>query len=170
MVAAAALWCVPAMATDPPVIDPFLVEKYYNAQEDVNEYIYSVTLLNDTWDYKGPICDFHAHLGNWTPGSIEIIPPTNWAGSWEGGTYGCQSNTAGDGWYWGNTYWGAWKIKVKPGYGDGTSTFYFTDWPTAPGVVGQQLGVMVPVPEPASLLALGSGLLALAGTRIRRRR
>ncbi len=154
----------PAMA-DPPVMDPITVQKIYNAQEDVYDYIYSLDYVRN-YDHTGPIFDWHVNLGNWTPGLVTIIPPENWIGSYQGGAYGCQTNT--NPFTWGNMYVGAWKITVKPGYGDTTTTWDFTD--NLHNVVGRQLGVLVPVvPEPASILALGAGLVGLAGALRRRR-
>jgi hypothetical protein len=161
---------LPVVAQDPPVIAPWVVTKAYDTEKQMNEYIYTLDYQHG-WDYQGPICDFHINIGNWTPGQIEIVPPANWAGSYEGGVYGCQDPSGDYPITVGNYCWGFWKIYVRPGYGDGTSTCYFTDWPHAPGVVAQQLGVMIPaVPEPGSLLALGSGLTALLGMALRKRR
>ena len=155
----------PALA-DPPVMDPITVQKIYNAQEDVYEYLYSFDYVRN-YDYQGPIFDWHVYLGNWTQGQITVTPPENWAGSWQGGTYGAETNDSY--WTWGNMYIGAWKITVKPGYGDGTSTWEFTD--SLHNVVGRQLGVLVPlVPEPASILVLSAGLFGLTGALVRRRR
>ena len=157
-----------AMAQDPPVIEAWIVEKAYDAQKDMNEYIYTLDYQHG-WGYEGPIFDFHVNLGNWTPGQIEIVPPANWSGSWDGGVYGCQADSEDYPITVGNYCWGYWKIYVRPGYGDGTSTFTFTDWPHLP--VAQQMNVMIPaVPEPGSLLALGSGLTALLGMALRKRR
>jgi len=166
MLAMAICLALPALATVPPELPIMTCQKTVYA--DRTEYVYSIDYSGDI-GYKGAIWDFHAHLGDWTPGVITITPPTNWVGSWDGGTYGCEANAGY--WTYGNQYIGAWKITVKPGYGDGTSTFYFTDYPELPGVVvGQLHGVPVPVPEPGSLLALGSGLLALVGSIMRKRR
>ena len=157
---------LPALA-DPPELPIMTCQKTVYA--DRTEYVYDVDYTHD-YGYTGAIWDFHAHLGEWTPGEITITPPLNWAGSWDGGTYGCQANAGY--WTYGNMYIGAWKIIVHPGYGDGTTTAYFTDYPELPGViVGQMHGMQVPaVPEPGSLLAVGSGLLALMGSIVRKRR
>jgi hypothetical protein len=154
----------PALA-DPPVMDPITTQKIYNAQENAWDYIYSFDYVRD-YDHEGPIFDWHVWLGNWTPGVITVTPPTEWSGSWQGGTYGCETNT--NPFTWGNMYLGAWKITVKFGYGDGTTTWEFTD--NLHNVVGVQPGVLIPlVPEPTSILALGAGLLGLARVVVRRR-
>jgi len=159
-----------ALASNPPVIAPWVVTKGYDAQKQMNEYVYTLDYQHG-WDYDGPIFDFHIYIGNWTPGQIEIVPPANWAGSYDGGVYGCQDPSGNYPITVGNYCWGYWKIYVSPGYGDGTSTCTFTDWPHAPGVVAQQMGVLIPaVPEPGSLLALSAALSAIAGAVIRRRR
>ena len=161
---------VSASVASPPVIAPWVITKAYDAQKQMNEYIYTLDYQHG-WDYAGPIFDFHLYLGDWTPGQIEIVPPENWAGSWDGGTCGCQDPSGNYPITVGNYCWGYWKIYVRPGYGDGTTTCYFTDWPHMPGVVAQQMGVLIPaVPEPGSLLVPGSGLMVLAGSIVRKRR
>jgi len=154
----------PALAQTPPEMPIMSCAK--TVYLDRVEYVYSVDYRND-YGYTGPLFDFHVHLGEWTQGQITITPPVNWAGSWQGGTYGAETNDSY--WSYGNQYIGAWKIEVKPGYGDGTFTYSYTD--NLGGIVGQQHGVMAPLlPEPGSLLALGTGLAGLAGMILRRRR
>ena len=165
VVAGLLLFSIPAQASE-PVMDPITVEKIYNAQEAAWDYIYSFDYQR-TYDYTGPIFDWHAELGTWTPGEITIIPPENWSGSWQGGSYGCETND--NPFTYGNMYLGAWTIRVKPGYGDGETTFYFTNWPDLPDYVGQQLNVLVPVvPEPQSLMLLTMGVGFLARMLIKR--
>jgi len=141
------------VVADPPVINNVTVQKIYNAQEDVYDYIYSLDYQHN-YGHDGPIFDWHVWLGNWTPGQITITPPENWTGQWQGGTYGCETNQYP--FVFGNMYIGAWKITVKPGYGDGTTTWYFTD--SLHNVVAQQSLLTPMVPEPASILALAGGL------------
>ena len=165
VVGALAIVSLPALAGEEVVIDAWVVDKVVSTVDGWTEYIYSMDYMRD-YDYDGPINDFHAHLGEWTPGEIQIIPPENWSGTYQGGTYGCETNTHP--YTYGNYYAGSWKIRVKPGYGDGTGYFVWTQ-DNVP--VGHHDGVLIPmVPEPSSLLALGSGLTALLGMALRKRR
>lgn len=153
--------CAPAVADDTLVLDLWRVEKVENQAEDWTDYTYTLDYQHD-YGHTGPIFDWHVYLGNWTPGLITITPPENWAGTWQGGSYGCETNQ--NPYYFGNEYLGNWKIRVKWGYGDGTATYTFTD--NLHNVVGYQPGVLVPTPEPASLslLAIG-GMLLLRRSR-----
>ena len=154
---------IPVLA-DPPELPLMSCTK--TVYSDSVEYVYDVDYRHD-YGYTGPIFDFHVTLGEWTQGQITITPPANWAGSWQGGTYGAETNS--NYWSYGNQYIGAWKIFVKAGYGDGNYSFDYSD--NLGGTIGQQHGLMAPlVPEPSSLLALGSGLTALLGTALRKRR
>jgi hypothetical protein len=93
--------------------------------------------------------------------AAQLSPPTR-AGSWQGGTYGCETNE--NPCCWGILYTNTWHISAKFGYGDGTSTYYFTD--NLHNIAGHQDGVLVPqVPEPGML-----GLLAASSLLVLRRR
>ena len=164
-IATMTLGLMPAMAGEEVAIDAWVVDKVTSTVDGWTEYIYAMDYQRD-YDYKGPINDFHVHLGNWTAGHIEIIPPENWVGQWQGGSYGCETNQ--NPYIYGNYYVGSWKIRVQPGYGDGSGYYVWTH-DTLP--VGHHANVPIPLtPEPASLTAIGIGLVGLAGLTLRRRR
>lgn len=132
------------------------------------DYLHEWALNITTWDPGSPsVTDVDIVAPHIYPGYVVVTPPANWAvGPWYIGRYSYEANPGSE--FTNAGYYTGWKVVGKTPVVVAGTVWLTNNRNQISGPM--QTMVVADIPEPGSLLALGSGLIAVAGMVIRRRR